>query len=591
MMRYILTLLAGLVMTLNVSAQTKSAKRGICGDASQDDLAAFAPYVAWYYDWSVGPPAMTNGELSGIEWVPMQWGAVSAGQVATIEAAIPEGSIYLLGFNEPNFTTQANLTPTQAAGMWPYMDTIATHKGLVLVSPAVNWCGSCVAGVTNDPVDWLDKFIEACPDCRFDYIAIHNYNSYLSTLQWYIDKFRKYGKPIWLTEFAPWDDPVDYSGVVRYMKEAIPYLESEPVVFRYSWFATRVGSNPDLDLLDDNGELTKLGQLYSIMSFEGDTSTADVGPLALLPEVKNVNISAGQTSASVQMAGNTYDPDDDVISVEWSQVSGPAQAVFTDISVTNPVISGLLMGSWVFQMMATANEKSDSARITVNVSAANIAKFKPATASSTQNDYTASKANDGNLNTRWSSLDYDPQWIRIDLSGIYELRGAKIVWEAAYAKEYTIDVSSDGTDWTTVYSTTSGTGGTTDYTFSATARYIRMYSVKRNNQAQYWGNSIYEFEVYGNLMTAVGHHTLAGNADIRAYPNPCTDHLTLEFPETSGESRLTVLDCMAKTVYTENMDAGRQSITMDTGTLEPGLYIVRLTDGRKWYNKYLVKMQ
>jgi hypothetical protein len=62
----------------------------------------------------------------------MCWGAVYAGDVAGIEARIQAGSKYLLGFNEPNFKSQANLTPAQAASMWPNLEKIAADKGLEL---------------------------------------------------------------------------------------------------------------------------------------------------------------------------------------------------------------------------------------------------------------------------------------------------------------------------------------------------------------------------------------------------------------------------------------------------------------------------
>ena len=213
--------------------QEKSPKRGICGDASPDDLAVPAPSISWYYDWGVAPPAVSEGQLSGIEWVPMCWGGVNAQDIPGIEAKIPEGSKYLLGFNEPNFIAQANLTPVQAASMWPNLEQIATDEGLQLISPAVNWCGDCVEGVTNDPTDWLDQFFAACPNCEVDYIAIHNYAPGSAALKSYVEKFRKYNKPLWISEFAPWDQPKpDYDGVVQYMKEVIPILENETIVFR-----------------------------------------------------------------------------------------------------------------------------------------------------------------------------------------------------------------------------------------------------------------------------------------------------------------------------------------------------------------------
>jgi hypothetical protein len=561
------------VLTGSISGQTKSPKRGICGDASPQDLAAFSPYISWYYDWGVAPPAVSLGQLSGIEWVPMRWGTLTSGDVAGIEAQIPAGCFYILGFNEPNFTTQSNLTPSQAAAVWPYIEQIAGDKSLKIVSPAVNWCGDCVAGVTSDPVDWLDKFIAACPACNFDYIAIHNYNSYVSTLKWYIDKFRKYNKPIWITEFASWDDPVDYAGVVQYMKEAIPYLESDTIIFRYSWFATRVGSNPNLDLSGDDGELTKLGQLYGIMPFTG-SSTEDIAPIAFLEKEKNINLPA----TSVTMSGNTYDANGDVISIEWSQTEGPGQAAFSNTTTAKPVVSGLELGQYVFQMKASANGKADSAQITVNVNEANIAKNKPISASSVQGAYSASNANDGNLTTRWSSLDSDPQWIKIDLNGTFEITGAKIVWEAAAAKVYTIDVSANGTDWTTVYSTSSGAGGTVNYTINIIARYIRMNSTQRINTSQYWGNSIYEFEVYGSA-TGTGINNLTKEKSISVYPNPSQNGLvSIRFNGyiPGKQTILKIHDLSGNLIYSEEFVPGASDVYSFSlkELLTRGLYIL-----------------
>jgi hypothetical protein len=121
-MRAIVLFLIVLLINFNLSGQNKSPKRGICGDASGKDLSAFAPFISWYYNWSIQPPSVSKGELSGIEWVPMQWGAVKADQVTTIASSIPAGSKFLLGFNEPNFKSQSNLTPAQAAAMWPYLE-------------------------------------------------------------------------------------------------------------------------------------------------------------------------------------------------------------------------------------------------------------------------------------------------------------------------------------------------------------------------------------------------------------------------------------------------------------------------------------
>ena len=492
-----------------VCSQEKSPKRGICGDASPQDLAVLAPGVTWYYDWGVEPPAVSQGQLSGIEWVPMAWNAPA--NLTDFANRIPAGSIYLLGFNEPNFISQANMTPEQAAAAWPGLEQIAADKGLKLVSPAVNWCGDCVAGVTNDPMDWLDKFFAACPGCKVDYIAIHSYAPFPEALQDYIDRFRKYGKPLWITEFAPWDPPKpDYEGVIKYMMEAIPILENDPAVFRYSWFATRVGSNPDISLLDASGVLTKLGQLYTSMAFPGLSS--DLPPVAFAGR----DIFINQPATEVTLNGSSYDANGDPVTFAWTQEGGPNAATISNSTVPRPVVSGLVPGTYLFRIAVTAQGKTDFDEVSVKVGTPNIALLKPATASSSEGSSTPpSSVNDGNLNTRWSSAFSDPQWIWIDLQEVYDLTGARIYWEASAAKGYEVQVSQNGSDWIRAYYTSGGDGGIDDIPFQATARYVRMYSHSRVSQ---FGNSIWEFELFGTIRTGIEGTHAGGSFSV--YPNP-----------------------------------------------------------------------
>ncbi|GAA3738763.1 glycoside hydrolase family 3 C-terminal domain-containing protein [Streptomyces tremellae] len=119
---------------------------------------------------------------------------------------------------------------------------------------------------------------------------------------------------------------------------------------------------------------------------------------------------------------------------------------------------------------------------------------KPAKASSVQDQsFTPGAAFDGNAGTRWSSEASDPQWIQVDLGAATTVCGAQLTWEAAYATAYQIQVSDNGTDWTSVYSTTSGKGGTENISFSPTStRYLRMYGTQR---ATPYGYSLWEFTV------------------------------------------------------------------------------------------------
>ena len=47
----------------------------------------------------------------------------------------------------------------------------------------------------------LDQFFAACDGCKVDAIALHSYTCKWEWLKSHIDLYRKYNKPIWLTEF------------------------------------------------------------------------------------------------------------------------------------------------------------------------------------------------------------------------------------------------------------------------------------------------------------------------------------------------------------------------------------------------------
>jgi hypothetical protein len=135
----------------------------------------------------------------------------------------------------------------------------------------------------------------------------------------------------------------------------------------------------------------------------------------------------------------------------------------------------------------------------------NVALHQPTTASSIQGaSWPASNATDGNLSTRWSSAFSDPQWLEVDLGSTQSICQVVINWETAYAKSFQIQTSTDNTNWTTIFSTTTGTGGTQTISLSGTGRYIRMFGTVRATQ---YGYSIFEFNVFagggtgGNTVT------------------------------------------------------------------------------------------
>ncbi|GAA2373109.1 hypothetical protein Cme02nite_01720 [Catellatospora methionotrophica] len=130
----------------------------------------------------------------------------------------------------------------------------------------------------------------------------------------------------------------------------------------------------------------------------------------------------------------------------------------------------------------------------------NVAQGKPATASSVENAGTpASNAVDGSGTTRWSSAFADPQWLQIDLGVATPICQVILTWEGAYATAYQIQASTNATTWTTVWSTTTGTGGTATINASASARYVRVYMTAR---ATGWGYSLWEVAVRSGTPTS-----------------------------------------------------------------------------------------
>jgi hypothetical protein len=126
----------------------------------------------------------------------------------------------------------------------------------------------------------------------------------------------------------------------------------------------------------------------------------------------------------------------------------------------------------------------------------NLAAFKNATASSSENDgSSAQNAADDNPKTRWSSAFSDPQWIAVDLEAVYALSKIVLTWENAAAKTYDIEVSEDGAKWTSVTKVLDGKPGARPFDLNGTkARYIRITGTQRTTG---YGYSLYEIEAYG----------------------------------------------------------------------------------------------
>jgi len=126
-----------------------------------------------------------------------------------------------------------------------------------------------------------------------------------------------------------------------------------------------------------------------------------------------------------------------------------------------------------------------------------LSRNRPATSSSNETaTLSPAKAVDGLTSTRWASAEgQDPQWISVDLGSQFAITHVRLNWEVAFGRAYQIQVSDNGTSWTSIFTTTTGNGAIDDLTgLSGAGRYVRVYGSQRGTR---WGYSLWELEVFG----------------------------------------------------------------------------------------------
>jgi hypothetical protein len=128
----------------------------------------------------------------------------------------------------------------------------------------------------------------------------------------------------------------------------------------------------------------------------------------------------------------------------------------------------------------------------------NLALDKPATTSSVQSGQIGAYAVDGSTGTRWWTLKTSTlpsEWIVVDLGARCDISRAVVNQDDRYAKNFTIQISTDNVTWTTAASTTSGIKGATSLSFATVAaRYVKMDSTLWYMDSD--RVKLMEFEVY-----------------------------------------------------------------------------------------------
>ncbi|MCJ1443391.1 MAG: hypothetical protein MMC23_003889 [Stictis urceolatum] len=214
--------------------------------------------ISWLYNWSPHPQPSST-----LPFTPMQWNHISA---STLSQTLTHSTPSLLAFNEPEFPSQANMSPQLAAETW------LTH--IEPLRRSGTRCGSPGISSAPEAIPWLQDFLALirAKGGDVDFWALHWYGEGLGPFYDYIwSAHHRLGpeKPVWITEFActSWnvESPLGREVVLEFVRGACGYLDGLEWVERYAFFGAMRDTGSVgrwAAMLDEGGGLTEVGRVY-----------------------------------------------------------------------------------------------------------------------------------------------------------------------------------------------------------------------------------------------------------------------------------------------------------------------------------------
>ena len=230
---------------------------------------------------------------------------------------------------------------------------------------------------------------------------------------------------------------------------------------------------------------------YSSVSSNGNTASSGI-----LWVTHKTNTTSG--------AGSMYALKADDISQElWNSDANPVDALGINAKMNTPTIAnGKVYVPTFSNALAVYGLLASNNRCAVNVALNKTATGSPNTNLDPINGIAAG-AVDGNTGTRWSINGNGSAYLYVDLGGRYDICKVNLIWHQAqglftdYAVNFTIQVSDDGTNWTTV-NTVTGNSFTenvanNEFNEHVTTRFVKMDA----SQGGAFGTSVVEFQIFG----------------------------------------------------------------------------------------------
>ncbi|MDR1120727.1 MAG: discoidin domain-containing protein [Dysgonamonadaceae bacterium] len=409
----------------------------------------------------------------------------------------------------------------------------------------------------------------------------------------------------------------------EYLVDVFDYLETEPMVARYAWFMAKTGENnavpafPWMQLLNGhNGTLTENGKIFNNMSSYDDDfyhNTQERIQANHYIRMKGIHL---EETKDVDGIINVYDFNNgDYLEYNVEAPTGGEYYLFLrysclldaeiNVQIDETVLEALSLPSsgsgWATKRYTlTLNAGKQKIRFNgangnnvrfnwMNISGnenaeteenngggenpgenTNLALNKPVEASSEQVYGTrlARFAVDGAIDeerwaTEWEGANIDnDRWFLVDLQQSHVLDRITIYWEAAYATAYYIEASDDKQQWTRIYETNAGAGGTEELIVNGSGRYVRFKCVTRATQ---YGVSFYEFEVYGKEDTGIN-------------TSKALDFEIEQTPETINVYSAASIQLIALYSVSGQLITLSATGTIALGALNRGAYILNVSD-------------
>ncbi len=211
--------------------------------------------ASWHYDWSP-TPLICPGDN-----VPMVWGLGALRQLEQGTLTLGGNSIYVLGFNEPDLASQANMKAGACARYWRRLEALYPNK--LLISPAPS--GKDYQYLERMRNQYISRY--GTPP-KFAALACHSYGSTTNlqaVLSWMTEKAEEWNiREVWLTEYGlqpPFG--TEYFASIAYMHQCMDIMNQFYRVSRYAWFTSR---HPWYDAMCcfrwETGALTEIGAAY-----------------------------------------------------------------------------------------------------------------------------------------------------------------------------------------------------------------------------------------------------------------------------------------------------------------------------------------